>query len=715
MKPGSGRIIRLSVVTFGFTSIFTQVYLVREFLSVFYGNELVLAIVIANWMLLTGFGAYLGRSFTRFRGQLTFVLFLQVLFCILPLFTLVKLDLWKSLVFPYGSMPGPVDVLYSSFIIQVPFCLINGYLFTAYSELMKISGCLDPGGRTYMLESAGSVAAGLAVNFLLIWQFGPFTSLKLLLALNLVVLVAFSTTLPSRVFRWIIPLLAVPVLFIFFRYDLEGYSEKLLFPGQKVIYDHTTPYGTVVITENPGQLNFYENGLPLFSSHNEIFNEETVHFPMLQSGHPGSVLLVSGGISGTMKEILKYRPQRIDYVEVDPVLAAIGKKYSVTLDDPCIHVYPEDARMFIRRTGHTYDVAIINLPEPSTILLNRYYSEEFFRELKSRVNAGGIVSTSLASTADYVSRSAGALNSSLLHTLSVVFRNVLILPGQKNYFLASDGPLDAGIAALTGRRGIGNLYVNAWYLDDEQLKTRSGFITGHLDASAPVNRDFRPVAFYRQVQHWTSHFSSGYIFISLVFLVILALVVLSLNRVTAGLFTGGFTASSLELMILVSFQVIYGYVFMMTGIIIMIFMAGLAAGAYLRPRLFPDFSIRRFTWVQLGMALLSLGFPFIILFLAGVQLPVIVVHGVFYLLTLAVAMLTGLEFSMASSSLKTRVSFNAGKSYSADLFGSAFGALITGILLYPLFGITISCLFLVILNAFSAFILFSGRKKIVTL
>ena len=45
----------------GISSIITQIILIREFLSVFYGNELILGIILANWLLLTGLGAYLGK------------------------------------------------------------------------------------------------------------------------------------------------------------------------------------------------------------------------------------------------------------------------------------------------------------------------------------------------------------------------------------------------------------------------------------------------------------------------------------------------------------------------------------------------------------------------------------------------------------------------------------------------------------------------------
>ena len=93
MEDKKERIILTSLVTLGFTSTFTQIYLIREFLTVLYGNELVIGIVLACWMLLTGAGAYLGRFFKKISGQKGFVLFLQLLLAFLPFLTVVKLDL----------------------------------------------------------------------------------------------------------------------------------------------------------------------------------------------------------------------------------------------------------------------------------------------------------------------------------------------------------------------------------------------------------------------------------------------------------------------------------------------------------------------------------------------------------------------------------------------------------------------------------------------
>ncbi len=55
------RRLSLAVVAFGATSIVAQVILLRDFLSAFYGNELVIGIILANWMIITGAGSFLGK------------------------------------------------------------------------------------------------------------------------------------------------------------------------------------------------------------------------------------------------------------------------------------------------------------------------------------------------------------------------------------------------------------------------------------------------------------------------------------------------------------------------------------------------------------------------------------------------------------------------------------------------------------------------------
>ncbi len=704
--------LRISLFTLGFSSLATQVFLIRECFSVLNGNELVIGIVMANWMLLTGAGAYAGRFFGKMKGKIPFLLFLQFLFSLLPMLMLLKLDLWKAFSLPSGSIAGLIPVIRTMFLFQLPFCLLNGFLFVAYvHELSGMTG-KNVSSVSYAIESVGGMFAGLVVNIFILTYSGMFGGLRILLVINLLVCLLFSITCGMKAQRiFMVPVCLVFMVLPFFT-DLDTYTGNLFYPSQKLIFHKNTPYGKLDVTMTAGQLNYYENGLLLFSSSNEIVNEESVHFAMIQHAGPKNILLVSGGITGTLREILKYHPERIDYVELDPGLISLGRNYSKILDDKRIHIIHGDARRYIRQTKEKYDVVLVNLPEPSTLLINRFYSCEFIQELKKVVTRGAVISESLPSSSDYVSKTAARINSILVQTLKTQFRNVLILPGQRNYFLASDSSLSPEIADLIAVRGISTLYVNSWYLDENSLKERSEYIHSHLDKNSGINSDFKPVAFFQQLRYWSSMFEWNIIAAGIVILVLILLVIFSLNRISLGLFTGGFTASSLELLIILSFQVIYGYVFLATGIILSLFMAGIALGAFSFNRMIPVPTEKKYIHLQITLALFSLGFPFIILLLSLPGIPVIMVQIVFLLLTLILSFITGLEFSLASALGARDLTVKMSSNYSADLFGSALGAIVTTLILLPFLGFVTSCLVMVMLNLFSAGFLYFRQKKV---
>lgn len=95
------------------------------------------------------------------------------------------------------------------------------------------------------------------------------------------------------------------------------------------------------------------------------------------------------------------------------------------MDDEKINIISKDARLFVKGTKQDYDVVIIDLPDPSTAQINRFYTIEFFRELKEKLNKNAVVSLSLISTVNYINEEARQLNSVLYKTLKQVFANVI--------------------------------------------------------------------------------------------------------------------------------------------------------------------------------------------------------------------------------------------------------------------------------------------------
>jgi predicted membrane-bound spermidine synthase len=121
---------------------------------------------------------------------------------------------------------------------------------------------------------------------------------------------------------------------------------------------------------------------------------------------------------------------------------------------------------------------------------------------------------------------------------------------------------------------------------------------------------------------------------------------------------------------------------------------------------------KKYIHIQVSLALFSLGFPFVILTLNLPGMPVIMVQVVFLLLTLILSFITGLEFAMASAIGSKDITLKTSFNYSADLFGSAIGAIVTTLFLLPFLGIVASCLVMVMLNLFSAGFLYFRQKKL---
>ncbi len=520
-----------AIIALGISSIVTQIILMREFLSVFSGLELVFGIMLANWLFITGIGSYVGRRMNK-----KFFPLFQVLLGILPLFLIFVTRAIRY--FFRGELIGITQIFLLSFIILLPFCLISGIMFTLGCSILKKAG------RVYLLEAAGSLVGALAFSFVLVYYLNHFQAGMIVLLLN--VMCALSLV-KKRIPIIIISLIMVSMYAVL---NPEQLSTKMAFSGEDVVYSKDSLYGRITVTYKEKQFNFYENSVPLFTTANTLSNEETVHYAMSKSENPESVLLIGGGVSGTIDEVLKYTPERIDYVELDPEIIEVGKQFSGALEKVNVHI--ADARKFVRQSNEKYDVVIIDLPNPVTSQVNRYYTIEFFRELKRILNEGGIVSFGLPGHENYVSDETRMLHSSVHSALNSVFRSILIIPGEKTIFVASDKKIDY------------NFTMRSRFLNKEYIQAkldRAGLAEYAVSGNADVNSDFKPAGYFYGYLQWSSRFRTQYLF-SIIGMILLLLFLLTRAKpVTISLFAAGFAGASLEVVLLIVYQIIYGSVY----------------------------------------------------------------------------------------------------------------------------------------------------------
>ncbi|KPL12764.1 MAG: hypothetical protein AMS26_16425 [Bacteroides sp. SM23_62] len=684
------------LLVLGLTALISQVIFLREFLSVFHGNELVIGIIFACWMLLTGTGALLGRSSPKAEGKNKIHITGFYLLGLLPLLTVFVIRFLKNIVFPAGSMAGVAGILIFSASVLLFFCLLSGFLFTSLTVALSRKYKSNLLGKSYAVESTGSIVGGLLFSFLLVYFLGTFQILFLVLIINLSV--PFVMNQAGRRSIFFAGLVTSVFFVLVFILDLDLHSRSLLFRNQITIETLDTPYGNLVVTETGDQITIYENGTPVSISYDVSTVEENVHYPMVQHDRPDTVLILSGDLTGIATEVAKYHVRCADYVELNPWITRIRSKYLAYPEFPWLNILHTDGRKFLRKTEHAYDVIMVNLPAPGTAQVNRYYTTEFFQEVKLRLHPQGIISISLPGVENYVSTEAGRLYSLIFNTLGRTFRHVLVVPGQKTYFLASDAELDIDIPGLIEHKGIETIYVNPYYLDLFSLQERSQQVEEIIQDGELINHDFRPRAYFLQLDYWLSHFSTNFWMPVMILILLIVLAGLRSSPLDTAIFTAGFTGTAAELILLLGIQVVFGYIYLYLAIIVTVFMSGLATGALIADKIFGEITYMKFRFTQFLLAAIVGLMAVTFLLIDRTQIPGILLHVIFVSLTFLVAFVSGLLFASAAILRRSGIASTTSRLYSTDLAGSAAGALLTAILLIPLLGLTGSLAVIILIN-----------------
>jgi len=706
------RFLVLIPLTLGIIALSTQIIILREFLSLYNGNELVPGIVLSGWMLLTGLGAWLGRKkVLEVKNETAILTGLLILALTGPVVLLLASYL-RSLLFPPGSLAGISGILGFTLLLLTPFCVLSGCLFTLISSRIAEFWGEDTATKVYAWESAGSVLGALLANFVLVFILPPFSGLMSIILLTTMITGYVSYRRKLTASLWLIILTTTACSVMMWLLRPEQLANKWKYPGQHIEYYRNTPFGSLVVTSTEGQLNFYSNQSLLFSSGNIIQNEESVHYAMLQRTGSKAVLLVEGGISGSLEQILKYPVDQVDYVEMNPWIISLGEEYCKELKNQRVRTIRGDIRQHLGSTETKYDIVLLLVPEPSTILANRFYTLEFFRLLQSRMKPGAVISLGMVPTPNYLGEESWKLQSVLLTTLKQVFPVIALVPGEKNYYLASDQALDIRLAGKAAASGIMTEYTNEYYLDDQIIGERSKKIMMELNPKDEVNRDFEPVAFFGQINYWLSQYPRVEKFLLPLFILLLLTWTIRSKPLNTAMMVTGFSSSSLLMILLLSFQVIFGNLYLMIGAFILVFMAGLYLGAiYTRNRNGLDHS-GKLPLLQLIMSLAGLLVVGYIIVLRLIPVATHLAYAGFLLLGLLVAVLAGIQYGYSAGIGKKEAGHVAGSLYGSDLLGSAAGTLLVTIIFIPLLGIQYAALILVAMNAFTAGWLMLKRNKL---
>src|SRR5208283_5106861 len=105
-------------------------------------------------------------------------------------------------------------------------------------------------------------------------------------------------------------------------------SEERLWHGFRLLASHDSIYGNLAVTETGNIRSIYDNGVILASAPDLAAAEEGGHYALLEHSAPKQILLIGGGVNGSIAQALEHPAvERIDYVELDPALIGITRQF----------------------------------------------------------------------------------------------------------------------------------------------------------------------------------------------------------------------------------------------------------------------------------------------------------------------------------------------------------------------------------------------------
>jgi spermidine synthase len=401
------------------------------------------------------------------------------------------------------------------------------------------------------------------------------------------------------------------------------------------------------------------------------------------------------------------------------------------LSDPRLYLALEDGRRFVlRRAGQAaapYDLVLINLPPPSTLVLNRLYTREFLAQVRRLLAPGGVLAVPAPPARTYVSPAARDLLACYARTLGEVFPHVRAIPAdEQTLWLASvENPLDLDAAELAQRWEAGGLegrvlradYLR--YLLDATATTVAAQIAA--GPAADANSDARPAGLRYALAYDSARLSPGlvpffqalgqlrawHVAVGIALLTTAALFVVRrrAHAAAVAVATTGLAGMTANVLILLSFQVLYGYVYQQVGLLTTAFMAGLSLGGTAMSawagRLGRPWRVLVLLEGANGVAAAGLA-GVLTLLLGHADAGSSLAHALLLLANVVAGALVGLEFPLANHLLSAEGaegSRAAGTLYAADLAGAVAGAVLVAAVCLPALGLGQTALLVALVKA----------------
>jgi len=765
----------LLIFSYGLFSIAAQTLLFREFVTTFEGNDISVGIFFGSWFLWVGLGAVLVRK----ADTLAEILLKRIEFLFLaylPAFilqTILILQARELAGIESYALWSIRDILLVSIIVNAPISLVTGMLFPIVCRWVG-SGEIQQGGRlpvshVYMIEAAGSFAGGIGVTILLSFSISP-ARIFLLLALILsfsVFLVRFAgifvpdlrraAGLAGRLLAcalsFLVPLVVCLCL-------VQGLDEILtsrmriikwtkLLPKNALEGSFQTAQAEYLYGSYQGQWVAIREGSVMEALPDESSAGRIAAIALCQKPDAAKVFVIGSGL-GLCRELLQLpQIEKVTWTHCDSEYVQKVNEFippSLKITDGRFKPFTADVRSLPATKRELFDIVILNLPDATSSVLNRYYTLEFYRQVKESLGPDGVLAVRTAGGENIMGTELVNLGASTKQTLEKVFSRLVLAPGEDTWFIASDSESVTGEPGILRDRfasinGAGSLFTPegllSVYLPDRAAAAIKDYSSADLPEQFLVNRDSRPLTHLyslllaarqsgapaaRLVKHLALAGPLAFLIPILVIVLLRLLYILkSTGQGGASSFEGSFMVFSAGavgigavIVLMYLYQTRFGSLYLHIGIVSSLFMAGLAAGAAsVRHFLSEEKTIRNERILLLVIFVHSL-LLCAVAFWPGEQWT----HVTFAIAFVLCGVCTGCYFPIAAGQLADS-GFETGRAGSmletADHIGAAAGGAVASLALVPVLGTQMAllvCVMLILANLPPAVLKISRPEKL---
>jgi len=685
----------LTLLMIGFLSLLMQTILIRKLLSVFSGNELHIGITLSMWLFFTSIGATL-----TLRSKRDILGFLFIIASVIYPLTSILISFIRpfSMVLIGEAIPFIKTLIWTLFAV-FPTAAISGAMFSASLLRWK------KGPLLFALESLGAFIGGVVFLFLISGH------LNSLIVFHLAGILSLLTGLFLINKRWpIILLMLFPVFYL-----IGMWSQEFQWSPLKLIKNKESRYQEIAILSNDNHFYAYTGGRFFYSYPDILRDERDVHITMSLHKRPKNILLIGGTLS-YLREFLKYPIERLDIVEIDPVMINLStdlldKDDRGLIGDRRLHIITEDPRFYIKKIHNRYDLIILYTSEPLTALTSRFYTMEFFKNLKLILDEGGLLILRVPQSSGYISRPLQRLNGSIYNTLKDVFPFTMASSEEYGILIAGNSQFEIEPSMLRERfksRMINVLYFEPSLFFDIFSSFKIERVINRLTEVKDINSDKKPAVYLYNLLFW-AYSEAGLLrkildisascAVAIILLIFIMAIFILKRPIPYMIFTTGYITISFSIVIILFYQIFYGHIYERVGLLTSLFMCGLAAGSWSGSAMKPSMKIIRASEICFAVLLLS-------------SIYLLRYEPSFYIMSILAGFLGGLQFSLSSNLLSSKGQGNitTGRLYAIDLTGSFGGALVTTLYMIPHMGMINSLIILGLSKIFSFVLLLFYEK-----